>query len=522
MIRNVIIVMISILLVAALANGILIHRDGYSKPASDNHPTDDDCGCCTDFSEKESYEKKQLSTYPVMRILIPINTSENNNNFISPASTNIELPSSFSWKNYEGKDYTTPARDQGDCGSCWLFGAIGALESIIEIKEDCPNLNPDLSEQYVLSCIPEAGSCNGGDPYNCAFSYIINSSQSGGNYNGVTQENYFAYQSNFNYIPSCNEKDDDWENHLVPLSDYWQSGFWNINDPNLIDTIKSLIYTKGPVYSMYWVSDYFKIWGAVYHKSTDYYKDINENCPNYVNHGIVIVGWKDDPAIPNGGYWIVKNSWGTEWGYNGFFNLEYNCLNMGAFVAWVDYNPVSFDWEPVADAGGLYQGNINQVLTFDANNSIDAEGDIISYYWDFGDGTYGTGVTSSHVYSQQGQYIVKVTVVDSNNNTAKDTTLVGIEDMPVNINIYGGIGISIDIINHIEENLHNLEWSIDLNGLIYTGKTKNGIIEILPANDVYEISIPAIGVGPGTISVTLDNISEDTDFFILGPLVFLR
>ena len=160
--------------------------------------------------------------------------------------TIVETPDEFSWKNIDGKDWTTPARNQGNCGSCWLFGAMGTFESVIKIKEGCANLNPDLSEQYVLSCIPDAGSCNGGDPYNCAFKYIINTSASGNYHNGVILEKCFTYQSNFGYTPLCSEKDENWEEFLVPISDFWQSGFWNVNNPDLIDNIKIIDLYERP------------------------------------------------------------------------------------------------------------------------------------------------------------------------------------------------------------------------------------------------------------------------------------
>ena len=62
----------------------------------------------------------------------------------------IDTPEYFNWMDYEGKDWTTPARQQGMCGSCWLFAAYGALESVINIREGLADLDPDLSEQYVL------------------------------------------------------------------------------------------------------------------------------------------------------------------------------------------------------------------------------------------------------------------------------------------------------------------------------------------------------------------------------------
>ena len=57
------------------------------------------------------------------------------------------------YKNVTG-DWTTPIRYQGSCGSCWDFAAMGALESIINIRAKNPNLDIDLSEQYLLSCPP--------------------------------------------------------------------------------------------------------------------------------------------------------------------------------------------------------------------------------------------------------------------------------------------------------------------------------------------------------------------------------
>ncbi len=47
-----------------------------------------------------------------------------------------DLPAYFSWKDVDGKDYTTPAKDQGKVGSCFAFAAIATLESVIEIRED--------------------------------------------------------------------------------------------------------------------------------------------------------------------------------------------------------------------------------------------------------------------------------------------------------------------------------------------------------------------------------------------------
>ena len=163
-------------------------------------------------------------------------------------------------------------------------------------------------------------------------------------------------------------------------------------------------------------------WGLKNHDPDDYFSSSLQF--NMTNHVIVIVGWKDDPSIENGGYWICKNSWGTIWGFNGFFNIEYDSLRIDtSCITWVDYNPDIFlNWVPVADAGGIYYGDVGQEIMFDASGSFDHKGDIISYDWDFGDGTYGSGMTENYAYENQGVYLVTLVISDNEGNLGNDTT----------------------------------------------------------------------------------------------------
>jgi C1A family cysteine protease len=333
----------------------------------------------------------------------------------------IDTPSEFSWKDIDGEDWTSPVKNQGNCGSCWLFSAMGALESVINIREGCADLDPDLSEQYVLSCMPEAGSCHGGNVERCVF-YFIKSTGSEGNYhNGVITEECFNYQSNFDYIPPCSEKSENWQENLVPILDYDETWTYN-NIPDLKDTIKSLIYQKGPIMAYFWVSQRFRNWGTYHNLPSQYYPDYNEDCPYFVNHGITIVGWKDDVSIGNGGYWICKNTWGPDWGYDGFFNIEYDCLNMGGFISWVDYDPESFNWGPIAPKiNGPTNGETGVEYEYKFMSKDPDGNDDVYLYIDWGDGSIGEWigpyesgefVAVKHIWENEDYYNIRVKAKD--------------------------------------------------------------------------------------------------------------
>jgi C1A family cysteine protease len=345
-----------------------------------------------------------------------------------PQTSTMDLPDYFNWMDYEGYDWTTPAKDQGNCGSCWDFAAIGALESRIKIKEGLPNLNVDLSEQYVLSCLPDASNyygegCNGGDPYN-AYDCIMNYSERGNYCNGIIPELCFPYEANHN-VP-CTDKWENWEEYLIPITNcdsFWATS-WLDRD---LDKIKNAVIEEGPVAAGINVTTDFGNWGYTNHSSpTDYYPYSNPGPLRFLNHIIVIVGWKDDSSITNGGYWICKNSWGTEWGYDGFFNIEYGGLFCGYYNAYASYDPGSYDWHPVPETNGPYYGLVNDPVQF--NGDAAGEHPPFIYQWDFGDDKTADEQNPTHIYESPGEYNVRLTVSDADDNSFYNETTVWIQE----------------------------------------------------------------------------------------------
>jgi hypothetical protein len=91
--------------------------------------------------------------------------------------------------------------------------------------------------------------------------------------------------------------------------------------------------------------------------------------------------------------------------------------------------PTASSEPPIIDVKVINDGSVNQTIIFDASNSIDPDGKLTSYQWNYGDGTTGTGATSQHTYTQPGVYEVNLTVTDNTEQTFTKTFQIAIDDL---------------------------------------------------------------------------------------------
>ncbi|KUK94827.1 MAG: Peptidase C1A, papain, putative [Methanothrix harundinacea] len=219
----------------------------------------------------------------------------------------LVLPSSWDWRSASGHDWTTPIKDQGQCGSCWAFGALGAIESRVKLASDNPGLVPDFSEQYLLSCSP--GDC-GGWYIDLTADWIL--------CQGTVDEACFPYSS-VDTIP-CSDSCFDRDSRKYKSEGWgWVCGDWNIVDVN---QIKQEILSGGPVPTFMDVyTDFDAYTGGVYRHTYGSYRG---------GHCVDIVGWGNDGVDD---YWICKNSWGTDWGESGWFKIKMGEVSIGTQVA---------------------------------------------------------------------------------------------------------------------------------------------------------------------------------------------
>ncbi len=211
-----------------------------------------------------------------------------------------EVPANFDWRSNNGGNFVSPVRDQGNCGSCWAFATTAALESYILIKDNKPGTNENRAEEILLSCSP-AGSCNGGY-ISTASDYIRTV--------GLPHESYFPYTASSS-DDSCGNAQAGWQTDIYKIS----SWSWITTSPASVSAIKNGLANGPLVTTMDVYDDFFSYSSGVYEHATGGLAG---------GHAVLIVGYKDDVSVNGGGYFIVKNSWGTYWGQSGFFNIAYS------------------------------------------------------------------------------------------------------------------------------------------------------------------------------------------------------
>lgn len=208
------------------------------------------------------------------------------------------LPGGVDWRK---NGFVTAVRDQGNCGSCWAFATTGALESYALIRDRLSWTDDNRAEEVLLSC-STAGSCNGGY-ISTASNYIRNT--------GLPPESYFPYTASSS-DDSCSNALADWTDSTHKITSWSYVNTTTVS----VDAIKNALFTYGPlVTTMDVYYDFFTYKSGAYEYVSGAYQG---------GHAILIVGYQDDPSVNGGGYFVVKNSWGTGWGEDGYFNIAYS------------------------------------------------------------------------------------------------------------------------------------------------------------------------------------------------------
>lgn len=210
------------------------------------------------------------------------------------ADSTVQLPASKDWRK-EGA--VTHVKNQGQCGSCWSFSTTGSVEG-------CHKLSGKslvaLSEKNLMDCSWSEGNqgCNGG-LMTAAMKYIISN-------HGIDTESSYPYQPVSSH--DCRYTTSNLGSTLGSYSNV-ASG----NENSLQQAVN-----EGPTSVAIDASQS----SFQFYSSGVYY---DPNCSStQLDHGVLAIGWGVDSGKD---YWIVKNSWGAEWGMNGYIWMSRNRNN---------------------------------------------------------------------------------------------------------------------------------------------------------------------------------------------------
>ncbi len=215
---------------------------------------------------------------------------------------------SYDLRNY---NRVTPVKDQGSYGNCWSYAALSGVESSMlteGLVSDPNSPAADLSESHLSRFYDGAAAglpLDGGNRMD-SLSYFASG-------RGPVLASQYPYPGNdgdpyssYTFAPQCWVTSQQW---IDPNAGY---------HPATMQDIKNAIAAQGAVETeMYWDN------------GNSYNSALNSYCYTgspAMNHSISIVGWNDAQVTQSGspGAWLVKNSWGTSFGNNGYFWLSYN------------------------------------------------------------------------------------------------------------------------------------------------------------------------------------------------------
>jgi C1A family cysteine protease len=236
-----------------------------------------------------------------------LTTDEFKNSFLGYKNTTNNNAKIVYTPYYEGNEtyvnwaniYTTSIKDQGYCGSCWAFSAVEQIESDA-IRLGLLTADDELSIEQIVQCDDYDKGCNGGNTAT-AFEYVMSAG-------GIEYENQYPYTSYYDVTGDCKNTDD--ENYAVNIDEYYL-----ITDE---ESMISHIFSTGPISICVDASTW-----------SSYVSGIITNCGMEVDHCVQVVGLNMYE-----GYWIVRNSWGTEWGIDGYIWLE-----AGVNMCNIEYDP---------------------------------------------------------------------------------------------------------------------------------------------------------------------------------------
>jgi C1A family cysteine protease len=268
----------------------------------------------------------------------------------------VSYPPHFDWRDYGGKNYITPVKDQGSCGSCVAFGSIATVEATLRCLLHNPDFAVNLSEAHLFYCYAASqGRRCGGPNGGWWVAPALDACRDG----GVVDQPCFPYTAGDQPCHLCA----DWSNRVTKIEAWHQI--------NSATEMKNWLSSRGPLVTCFTVyDDFFAYHSGIYHHVSGGVAG---------GHCVCVVGYNDTDSC-----WICKNSWGNGWGEGGFFRIQYGQCGIDATMWAVD------------GIGGLYHKVVVPETATGGPALININDTIMGLAWTGTDSPHHLNVISSH------------------------------------------------------------------------------------------------------------------------------
>merc|ERR1712025_675346 len=249
----------------------------------------------------------------------------------------VDPPPSWSWGDVEGRNFLTQTKNQHIpqyCGSCWAQAATSSLSDRIKIARNAAWPDINIAPQVLISCGPMDG-CHGGDA-GVANKWMAE--------NGITDETCAIYvaRGHDNGMPcsKVSRCETCWPEtgcyRPQHYFTYYVDEYGDVEGDNQEEAMMKEIYNRGPISCGVSVTDELVAYtGGIFTDLTN---------ATEINHDISVVGYGEEDGQK---FWIVRNSWGTYWGENGYFRLARGVNNIGIEGGYCSWATAKDTWSDV-------------------------------------------------------------------------------------------------------------------------------------------------------------------------------